>query len=229
MSEWPIVDYLIAKDKLPASSGLAYDYVLARDGLYLRAENEHLAVCIPIAAVEIRGLASIEPFVRLKNGRLPLSLWDRFVRLARAFAEHRSELLAVVTFTPDLGYELRVPPQRVSPSRIVYEPLPDTVLELHSHHALPAFFSHTDDADETGLRLYGVVGRLSFQPAEVSLRAGAFGYFAPVAFEDVFTDKPLGFIDLGSITAEGHEDVTAAPDDPFLLPGTVLDTETDDG
>ena len=228
MSRQPIVDYLVARSRLPPPSGLAYDYLLARDGLYLRAENEHLAVCIPIASAEVRGLVPIEPFTSLKHGKLPLSLWERFVRLAHAFAGHRSEVLAVVTFTPDCSYELRVPPQRVSASRIVYEPLSGSVLELHSHHRLSATFSRTDDADEVGLRLYAVVGRLDQQVAETRLRVGAYGYFWPITFADVFADESFGFIDLGSISAEGHEETAPAPDDLFPLSTAPIDTEADD-
>ncbi len=231
MSQRPIVDYLIARDKLPPPSGLAYDYVLAREGLYLGAENEHLVACIPIASAEVRGLVPIEPYVQLKHGKLPVYLWERFARLARAFAVHHAEVLAVITFTPDLGYELRVPPQRVSASRIVYEPLSDTVLELHSHHVLPAFFSHTDDADEVGLCLYGVVGSLDRQLAELRFRVGAYGYFWPVAFTEVFISEanvPLGFIDLGLANAKGQEEMRPAPDDLLLFPKPLPNKEADD-
>ena len=50
------------------------------------------------------------------------------------------------------------------------------VIEIHSHHAMPARFSGTDDADETGFRVYGVIGRLPEQP-EIRLRVGVYGYF----------------------------------------------------
>jgi PRTRC genetic system protein A len=207
----PIVDYLVARESLPPRSGLAYDYLLAGDGLYLRCENKHLEVCIPIAAAEVRGLVEVKPLVRLKHGRLPVSLWERFVRLARAFAEHHSEILVLVTYTPTFGYEPRVPPQEVTASRITYQPLPQTVLELHSHHVLSAYFSATDDVDEVGFRLYGVVGRLDREPAEVQLRIGAYGYFQPVAFTDVFAGEPIAFVDLSAFDAEGQQNATLEP------------------
>ena len=225
MTPRPIVDYLVARDGLPPASGLAYDYVLAGNGLYLRCENEHLEVCIAIASVEVRGLVEIVPFVRLKHGSLPSSLWERFVRLARAFAEHHAEVLAVVTYTPTFGYELRVPPQEVSVSRIVYKSLPRTVLELHSHHGLSAYFSTTDDADEVGLRLYGVVGRLDREVAEVRLRIGAYGYFQPVAFADVFAGEPIAFVDLSAVDAEGQQDASPDPVRGDLCPETRFHKE----
>lgn len=196
MASQPIVDYLVARDGLPPPSGLAYDYVLARSGVYLVAEHEHLAVCVPVASGHVRGLPEIEPFVQLKCGKLPRELWDRFVRGARILAEYRSELLMVVTHSPEASFELRVPAQESGPTRIAYEPVPHTVLELHSHHVLPACFSLTDDADEQGLRLYGVVGRLDRDPAQVRLRVGAYGYFLPVLWTDVFEGEHPDFADL---------------------------------
>ena len=35
----PVVDYLIAAGCLPARSGLAYDYILAGDGVFVCASN----------------------------------------------------------------------------------------------------------------------------------------------------------------------------------------------
>ncbi len=202
MTSRHLVDYLVARDGLPAPSGLAYDYVLAASGVYVVAENEHLAVCVPVARGHIRGLDVGEPFVRLKCGKLPSWTWERFVRGARLLAGCRSELLMAVTHTPEAGFELRVPVQESSPTRIAYEPVPHTILELHSHHVLPACFSATDDADEQGLRLYGVVGRLDREPAEVRLRVGAYGYFLSVPWTDVFEGDRPGFTDLSLTTGD---------------------------
>ena len=56
---------------LPPNSALAYQYVLADTGVYLRAENRFFDVLLPIARCPIRGLAPLEPYFRLKVPRLP--------------------------------------------------------------------------------------------------------------------------------------------------------------
>ena len=66
-----LVDYLIAHDGPPAPSGAAYDYVLSADGLWVQGENEHMAARVPIARVEVRGLAALHPVFTLKHGRIP--------------------------------------------------------------------------------------------------------------------------------------------------------------
>ena len=69
------------------------------------------------------------------------------------------------------------------------------MLEIHSHGPHPAVFSSTDNRDEQGLRLYGVVGRLGTERPEVALRVGAYGHFLPVAWETVFDGDSGAFRD----------------------------------
>lgn len=56
--------------------------------------------------------------------------------------------------------------------------------------------SRTDDADEQGLRLYGVVGHLDAERPEVALRIGAYGHFLPVPWEMVFQGERDPFRDV---------------------------------
>lgn len=44
----------------------------------------------------------------------------------------------------------------------------------------------TDDADEQGFGLFGVLGRLNQGRPEVSLRVGIYGYFFPLPWGAVF-------------------------------------------
>jgi PRTRC genetic system protein A len=71
---------------------------------------------------------------------------------------------------------------RVTPvmNEIDHADYANTLLELHSHHQMAAFFSATDTADEQGFRLYGVVGRLdsdSQHTPEIRMRMGIYGQF----------------------------------------------------
>ncbi len=47
------------------------------------------------------------------------------------------------------------------------------------------FYSHTDDADEVGVRLYGVLGNLRGTSYDIIFRAGAGGHFVRIPAEDV--------------------------------------------
>ena len=48
----------------------------------------------------------------------------------------------------------------------------------------------TDDRDEQGFRVYGVVGRLDTATPELALRVGIYGHFAPVEWSQVFDGLP---------------------------------------
>ncbi len=100
-----------------------------------------------------------------------------------AAAPLREHYLAVVW---DRGYRLRKPPQEASECGVSYERLPHTVLDIHSHSLMTAFFSGTDNRDEQGLRLYMVIGEMGTLFPEVRLRVGVYGYFAPLKLEKVF-------------------------------------------
>ncbi|MGD2184454.1 hypothetical protein [Lusitaniella coriacea] len=46
-------------------------------------------------------------------------------------------------------------------------------MEIHSHHHLPAYFSAQDDTDESGCKIYGVLGTIFTRPA-LRLRVGLY-------------------------------------------------------
>jgi hypothetical protein len=210
-----IVDHLIARKDVPAHSGLGYDYVLAGDGVYVQTENAHLHLRIPVAPCRVRGLPEVGNACEIEHGRIPQPVWEEAVLLlhvrgsqsqehprsrynrdegAEAGAEmlhERSghtdpiEAMVAIVWNGD-AYEVVSPSQDASASHVTYEKTPETVLELHSHHRMRAYFSPVDDIDEQGLGLYAVVGRLHTDRPEVVLRAGAYGHFLALRWEDVF-------------------------------------------
>lgn len=209
-----LVEYLIARDGLPPRRGLAYDYVLAGDGLYLVAENRYLDVRVPIAAADVRGLPPIYPAFTLRTGRLPQEVWEQIVEEARTQGRSGHEVLLAVTYEETAGYLLARPRQVVGPQQVVYQPLSAVVLEIHSHHRYAARFSRVDDADEQRLCVYGVLGRLDGDRPEAALRVGAYGYFLPVPWEAVFAGDRGAFRDAYFDPADGREDEHDLSDRP---------------
>ena len=202
-----LVEYLIARDGVPSQHGVAYDYVLGGDGLYLHTQNRFLEVRVPVTRASVRGLPPIYPSFELKTGRLPHVLWQHIVTVAQAWAARAHEVMLVVTHDDVTGYQLYVPRQATTGTRVIYERRDRTVLEIHSHHRFPARFSAVDDADEQRLCLYGVIGRLNDETPEVALRVGAYGYYLPVSWESVFTGEKRPFRDLVSEPEEAEDDL----------------------
>lgn len=195
----PIVGYLHATDGVPPRVGRSWDVITAGDGLWLAADNPALALRVPVAPCQIRGLAPIGPACALRHGLIPQACWDEAVALCRWHAARGREFLVLVTLDEGGAYRLVAPWQTPTASRVEYE-VPEglglPVLHLHSHHALRAYFSATDDADERGLALYGVVGRLDTAAPQVALRAGAFGHWLPLPWSRVFAGDRGSFRDL---------------------------------
>jgi PRTRC genetic system protein A len=204
-----LVEYLIARNGPPPRRGLAYDYVVAGDGLYVVADNRYLAARVPVARGTVRGLPPLYPSLTLQAGRLPQGLWDRIVAVACARLER--EVLLTVSLEPS-GYQLVRPTQLAGPTCVVYRPPRDALLQLHSHGDYPARFSRTDDADEQGFGLYGVVGGLGSGRPEVALRVGVYGYFLPVPWEAIFAGDRGPFRDVGCDLPDGMEGTGALPD-----------------
>jgi PRTRC genetic system protein A len=107
------------------------------------------------------------------------------------------EILFYLAYDCQHGWLLTIPVQeqqtmRVIPmmSEIDHADYANTLLEIHSHHQMAAFFSATDTADEQGFRLYGVVGcldRNSQHAPQIRMRVGIYGHFWEIAASTVLS------------------------------------------
>jgi len=177
------VGYLLNKGEGPRGEpGLFYDYILASNGLFIRAENPLIKAAVSISPVEVRGLKPLEERIELVHGKIPRRLYDLSLSVLVAGSD-REQYLAI---TWEDGYRLRLPEQQRNSASVTYESLPSRVMDIHSHGGMEAFFSYTDNTDEQGLRLYMVVGRLDTLLPEVQIRLGIYGYFAPLSIEEIF-------------------------------------------
>ena len=178
------VGYLLNKrEGLGGEPGLFYDYILAENGLFIRARNPLIKATVCISPVEIKGLCSLDEEIELVHGKIPRRLYDLAVSIFMAGSD-REQYLAI---TWESEYRLRMPAQERNGASVKYESLPSSVMDIHSHGRMKAFFSSTDDTDEQGLRLYMVVGRLDTLLPEVEIRLGIYGYFRQVEKEEIFT------------------------------------------
>lgn len=178
------VGYLVnTTEGLKGDPGLFYDYVMAGNGLFLKAKNAHLAATVCIAEQMVRGLAPLETTVQLIHGKIPL----RFLNLALSMFCIKPDIEQYLAITwQGSSYSLNVPSQKQSAASVTYDVIPDTVLGMHSHGVMDAFFSGTDDQDEQGFSLYAVVGDLRGLCPTAELRLGVYGYFMHLDNSEVF-------------------------------------------
>ena len=224
--------YLVAHEGPPEPSGLVADIVLDGGGLYLAASTEHLAVRVRLARADIPKLPLSQTGVTLHRGPVHADLWEAVVASAQA-AMPNEVLLAVIareprdgeTFLASAGPYVLVEPQldeagtgawqtqQTSGCSVRATPIPDAIVEIHSHHAMAAYFSATDDRDETGRRVYGVLGRINTAAPELAFRV-ATGcrplLFEPVPFEHVFAGERGAFRDVNFETSASAESATTS-------------------
>ena len=168
---------------LAGVQGIGYDYVLGSGGVYVQSESAHLTARVIVASCEVRGLAPVAEKVELAHGPIPSRLFEFGLRWFQD--DPGTERFFAVRWD-GRAHRLVVPEQEGTASSLTYTPPAGVVAEFHSHGTSRAFFSKTDDGDELGFRIYGVVGRLDSDRPELSLRVGVYGHFAPVDWPQVF-------------------------------------------
>ena len=183
-SETSPVGYLVNhKDGLSGAHGIGFDYVLGSGGVYVQSRSANLTARVLVASAPVRGLASVTEKVELAHGPIPAGLFGVGLRWFRDTPD--TERFFAVRWD-GRSYRLVVPEQEGTATSLEYTPPAAVVAEFHSHGTSRAFFLKTDDGDERGFRVYGVVGRLDDPEPELRLRVGVYGHFAPVEWSQVF-------------------------------------------
>ena len=168
--------------------GIGYDYVLGAAGIYVQSESAQLTARVLVAPAVVRGLAPVAEKLALFHGAIPAQVFE--LGLGWMLSAPATERFFAIRWDGD-AYRLVVPPQEGTGSSLSYQPPTGVIAEFHSHGSHRAFFSATDDRDEQGFRIYGVVGRLDTATPELALRVGIYGHFAPLEWSQVFGGPPL--------------------------------------
>lgn len=188
--------HIVTTLPLPPSTSIAYQYLVAANGIFLRAENPYLSVIIPVhtfTTTPIRGLEPLTPSVSLHHPRLPEALLTATLADARTHTNSAGHLIEVLYFFT-LNYQtfsVVKPPQTAGVAHVHHLHASDTehdpiLLELHTHATMSAFWSGTDNRDEQGFRFYAVVGHLDHDHPTIRLRLGVYGHFWEVPLSTLF-------------------------------------------
>ena len=178
--------------RLPALEPCLYEYVVASNGLFVRAKRKGMSamVCVQTFTHQVAGLYPAMPYLDIA----PVNEWvlQNILKYARDVAplEKLWWLLPVChawgIYTPEqIASAASVRPVDPYHPRAV-----EALVEIHSHHRMPAFFSDADDRDETGFKVYAVLGYIHHQPT-LRVRVGIYGHFMEIPAEWVF-DLPDG-------------------------------------
>lgn len=209
---------LATSTDLSPQQASAYDYVIAANGVFLRAHNPYLFVLMPLhifAKVPIRGLVMLTPSISLRHARLPRTLLDAVLADARQQINAEGHLVEALYFfaltRSEQGDRFTVtkPPQSAGVGHVIHLHVPQTpphdeppvLLEFHTHGAMSAFWSGTDNRDEQGFRFYAVAGRLNSATPAIRLRLGVYGHFWELPLATLF--EPVD--DANPSAMNGHD------------------------
>lgn len=175
---------------LPPINALGYQYILAANGVFVRAETNYFKSVLPISPCTVRGLKPLKPMFQLSMNKLPGRLLDKILFDARSTPRTENKLNeSLYQFhLNDCNVQVKRPFQQATTSSVVSleRDSPTIFCDLHSHGDLPAFWSATDNGDEQGARLYAVIGNI-IQLPEIRLRVGIYGYWMALPVTAVFT------------------------------------------
>ena len=116
-----LVTYHIHKcDPLPANDALAYQYVLAGNGVFVRAETRFFKALLPVTACTVRGLLPLHPQFQLLVPRIPARLLDVVLADARCARRPDNGLNEVLYQFHHHGRAVQVkkPTQQTTPTSV---------------------------------------------------------------------------------------------------------------
>lgn len=180
----------------PRMVGALYNYALAANGLFIRAQREGLEACVPVSeGFEVRGLGELEPFAKLSHPRVSPGFVKLILDLSRSACVTKKTpteaLFHLWWLEGEKRWRLDRPKQEATATSV--RPLEDgegssyqiALIEVHSHHEMDPTFSEVDDADEQGFRIYGVIGNIFDRP-KLRVRVGCYGHFLELPAEEIF-------------------------------------------
>lgn len=224
MSLFPI----IAADESAAETCSLPAFVVARDGLYLRKRS-----LLGLSQVQVDGVAHLPPareYLEYALPKVPAALVGQVVGFFRAiWARQKSEALALLTWDGS-AFGLLVPEQRAGAASVKHRleatEVPSgtqLVGSIHSHGALGAGASLTDEADEADFDgIHVVVGDLDERrpsySAAIVVDGRRFGCRTSLVFGRPrrFTDPPAEWLErvkpIVTAPAKGKGNGRATPD-----------------
>jgi len=190
------IQYLIVQPdgSLPEIPNCLYAYIVAGNGVFIHAKRCGLEVLIPVTECRIAGLPELTPSVKVEK-RVPAFALGDILHISKQCFPHE----ALFWFNWGGEWLINIPEQTTRVASVVpcdrNDPAGTSALmDLHSHGGLRPFFSPIDDKDETGFRIYAVIGNVDTEP-KICVRVGVYKNYFDIPADMVF-EMPGGITDV---------------------------------
>lgn len=197
------VEHKIATDEIPPLEAIKFDYLLAGNGLFIRAKRKEFAVCLPLNQTSVKGLPVANSEITWHKGRIPRRIWQEILTNARMNSdsmEFKEDVYVVYRDENTAQWQWKnIGKNRNYASTVADDALAEynrACLEIHTHPPGACHFSQMDDRDESGkFRLFGILIDVHAPHPKVRFRCGIYDHFVQVPAY-LFTEIPDELIDL---------------------------------
>ena len=197
------VEHKIASSETGAITAVMFEYLMAGNGLFIRAKRKEFSVCLPVCREPIKGLPEIIGGIVWHKPRIPSHLWREILENARIGSDSiqfREDVYIVFWHErasqwcwKNIGKERSWARTIADDSLSEYG---ESCIELHTHPDGVIHFSQADDRDESGkFRIFGILVDVHTNNPKIRFRCGVYDYFAQIP-ADYISQLPQDFHDL---------------------------------
>lgn len=201
------IGHRIAKGRFEPVESILHEYLLAGNGVILRAQREELSVSVPLVFREIKGLPTVFVGIKWHKPKVPSRIWDEICQHARTSnskESFREELYLIYWNNDRDSWQWSTSSRdRTYASTIADDSLPEyaeACIEIHTHPDGAYQFSSADDRDESGkFRIFGIMADVHDKP-KFRFRCGIYDHLIPIPFSWI-GHLPSGVVDLNEVEA----------------------------
>ncbi len=200
------VEHKIASADSEAITAVMFEYLMAGNGLFIRAKRREFSVCLPVCREAIKGLPEAKSGIVWHKPKIPSFIWRQILENARSGSDTRNFLEDVyVVFWHEANGQWcwkNIVRERSWARTIADDTLSEygeACIELHTHPDGAIHFSRADDRDESGkFRIFGILTDVHSELPKIRFRCGVYDYFAQIP-TDYISEMPFGILDLNKI------------------------------
>ena len=177
-----LLNHSIVKSRLPKD--LPPGYLWAGNGIFRSVLRTEFNATIAHSLVTTPGLVELSSSFELLVPKVPQDKIKSIIELIKQYPDLEQ---LFYLYWRGTAWEVIRPEQECTPtSCISLEQHPEpAAIEIHSHGAMGAFFSATDNREENGCRISTVIGRNNNQ-LEIVSRVCAHGLFLNVSSSQIY-------------------------------------------
>ena len=182
------VEHKIASSETENITAIKFEYLLAGNGLFIRAKRREFSVCLALWRGFVKNLPVVASGIIWHKPQIPARVWQEILDAARraSIPTVFKEDVFIVSWSDSDGEWkwFKVSRERSWSRTIADDTLKeyrDACIELHTHPPGAINFSGADDQDESGkFRIFGILIDVHAPQPMIRFRCGVYDYFRQI-------------------------------------------------